>query len=102
MHVDFDHEFFFLFSFISSVLRSTQVSADDITAIHQSLNRYTYNFAMSSSYTPADVRKMVDDLDEIIWAAIRNGTIEATFKKERITMVTGNLCLKERFVLKYI
>jgi hypothetical protein len=45
---------------------------------------------MSSSYTPADVRKMVDDFDDVIRAAIGNGTIEATCKKERITMVSGN------------
>jgi hypothetical protein len=45
---------------------------------------------MSSPYTPADVRKMVDDFDDVIRAAIANGTTEAMCKKERMTMVSGN------------
>ena len=44
----------------------------------------------------------VNDLDNTIWAAIGNGTIEATCKKERLTMVSGNLYLKERMMLKDI
>lgn len=41
-----------------------------------------------SSYTPADIRKIIDDLDDILRAAIKDGNIEAVFTRERGTLVS--------------
>jgi hypothetical protein len=43
-----------------------------------------------STYTTADVRKMVDDLDDIIRAAVANGDVQEVFARER-----GNFVSKE-------
>ena len=43
--------------------------------------------SIMSSYTIAEVRKMVDDVDEIIRAAVVNGDIARVFVKERAALV---------------
>lgn len=40
-----------------------------------------------SAYTPAEFRKMIDDLDDVIRIGIANGNIESVFKKERAAVV---------------
>lgn len=44
---------------------------------------------MSTTYTTADVRKMVDDLDEIVRAAVDKGDVEQVFAKERGNFVSN-------------
>jgi hypothetical protein len=41
-----------------------------------------------STYTVADIRKMVDDLDDVIRASIGQGDIETVFVKERPAFVS--------------
>jgi hypothetical protein len=41
-----------------------------------------------STYTPADIRKMVDELDDIMRGAIARGDIKTVFGKERPTLVS--------------
>jgi hypothetical protein len=46
-----------------------------------------------STYTTADVRKMVDDLDDIIRGAVDKGDVEEVFGRERGKMVSNQLHL---------
>ena len=41
-----------------------------------------------ATYTPADIRKIVDDFDDIIRGAIIWGDISQVFARERPTMVS--------------
>jgi hypothetical protein len=41
-----------------------------------------------STISAAEARRMVDDLDDILRAAILNGDVEAVFAKERKKMVS--------------
>ena len=41
-----------------------------------------------SIYTAADVRKMVDNLDNTIWTAIIDGNIKSVFSRERGSVVS--------------
>jgi hypothetical protein len=42
-----------------------------------------------STYTTADVRKMVDDLDDLIRAAVDKGDVEEVFARERVNVVSN-------------
>jgi len=42
-----------------------------------------------SSYTPADIRKKVDDFDDIIRAAVIERNIESVFGKKRRNFVSN-------------
>lgn len=57
-----------------------------ITAIFSSFVDLINSIYMSS-YTPAEIRKVVDDMDDVIRAAVRNGDIEKVFTQERSTLV---------------
>ena len=46
-----------------------------------------------TTYTTADVRKMVDDLDDIIRGAVDQGDVEEVFARERGKMVSNQLHL---------
>ena len=48
---------------------------------------------MSTTYTLADVRRMVDDLDDTIRAAVARGDVETIFAKERVNFVSDLLDL---------
>jgi hypothetical protein len=41
-----------------------------------------------STYNLSDIRKLIDDLDEIIRASVIKGDIAAVFEKERATLVS--------------
>jgi hypothetical protein len=40
-----------------------------------------------TSYSPADIRQMVDDLDDAIRTSVDNGEVEKAFERERVNMV---------------
>jgi len=40
------------------------------------------------SYTSADIRKLIDDLDDNLLAAVLNGTIEQRYAQERKKVVS--------------
>ena len=42
-----------------------------------------------ASYTPVDVREMIDKLDDTLRAAILQGNIQETFDKERKNVVSN-------------
>ena len=58
-----------------------KVSAD--TIVYQ---RYWFLFCTTilstMSYTSADIRKLIDDLDDNLWAAVLDGTIEQRYAQE--------------------
>ena len=41
-----------------------------------------------SSHTPADIRKIIDELDVMFRSSIRQGNVEEVFKKQRHALVT--------------
>lgn len=43
-----------------------------------------------TTYTTADIRKMVDDVDDIIRKAVNNGDIEEVFGRERANLVRNS------------
>ena len=42
-----------------------------------------------STYTPADIRKMVDDMDDQIRAAVLKGDAAVVFQRERANLVSN-------------
>ena len=50
-------------------------------------NMIVFRILIMSAYTPAEFRKMIDDLDDVIRIGIANGNIESVFKKERAAVV---------------
>ena len=48
----------------------------------------TFQITQMSSYTPADIRNMVDDFDALIREAVGKGNIKDVFTRERYTLVS--------------
>ena len=87
VYVDFDVKIFHL-----STLRKRRKRWVPIANNGQ---RYTNLYSLDilhhitmSTYTVAEIRKMVDDLDDRIRAAVVSGNIEAVFCQERATLVS--------------
>lgn len=59
----------------------------------------TIHIVSMTSYSPADIRKMVDDLDDAIRTSVDNGDVEKAFEKKRAIMVR-NLFFESPLSLK--